>query len=146
MRSTLGTLTKQTIGRVRRRTSTKTRSIKLVVRSFFQKAYPRMVEILQLLGAGGLMMLPTQRDLESPIGPDIERYYQAAAATAPERIALFRLAWDVAGSAWGSRQVLYERFFSGDPVRLLAARFQSYDKAPYKARVRVFLEDTWTSR
>jgi hypothetical protein len=33
MRSTLSTLTKQTIGRVRRRTSTKTRSMTLVVRS-----------------------------------------------------------------------------------------------------------------
>jgi hypothetical protein len=33
MRSTLSTLTKQTMGRVRRRTSTKQRSITLVVRS-----------------------------------------------------------------------------------------------------------------
>ena len=34
---------------------------------------------------------------------------------------LFRLAWDVAGSAFGSRQVLYERFFASDP--LTRARF-----------------------
>src|SRR5271157_5687666 len=34
IRSTLGTLTKQTMGRVRRRTSTKQRSMILVVRSF----------------------------------------------------------------------------------------------------------------
>ena len=37
MRSTLATFTKQTVGSVRRRTSTKTRSIKLVVRSFLQR-------------------------------------------------------------------------------------------------------------
>src|SRR5450755_4810987 len=34
MRSTLSTFTKHTLGRVRRRTSTKQRSIRLVVRSF----------------------------------------------------------------------------------------------------------------
>jgi len=37
MRSTLSTFTKHTIGRVRRRTSTKQRSITLVVRSFFHR-------------------------------------------------------------------------------------------------------------
>src|SRR3990172_4902648 len=37
IRSTLCTLTKQTMGRVRRRTSTKQRSMTLVVRSFFQR-------------------------------------------------------------------------------------------------------------
>ena len=29
---------------------------------------------------------------------------------------LFRLAWDIAGSSFGSRQVLYERFFASDPL------------------------------
>src|ERR1700738_1205320 len=37
MRSTLSTFTKHTMGRVRRRTSTKQRSITLVVRSFRQR-------------------------------------------------------------------------------------------------------------
>ncbi len=37
MRSTLATLTKQTMGRVRLRTSTKQRSMRLVVRTFFHK-------------------------------------------------------------------------------------------------------------
>ena len=112
----------------------------LAMRSFFPTVYPRLVEILQLLGASGLMMTPTHRDLESPAAPDIEKYYQAAAAAAPERIQLFRLAWEIAGSTWGSRQVLYERFFSGDPVRLSAARFMGYDTQPYKERVRQFLD------
>src|SRR5438105_15372120 len=37
MRSTLATLTKQTMGRVRLRTSTKQRSMTLVVRTFFHR-------------------------------------------------------------------------------------------------------------
>jgi 4-hydroxyphenylacetate 3-monooxygenase len=99
-----------------------------------------MISHLQQLGAGGLMLLPTAKDLASGIGPDIRRYYQAANAGADDRIRLFRLAWDIVGSTWGSRQELYERFFSGDPVRLMSARYQSYDKEPYRERVRGFLE------
>jgi hypothetical protein len=41
MRSTLAPLTKQTMGRVRRRT-TKTRSIKLVVRGFLQSGLGKL--------------------------------------------------------------------------------------------------------
>ncbi|HEY5566440.1 MAG TPA: 4-hydroxyphenylacetate 3-hydroxylase C-terminal domain-containing protein [Gammaproteobacteria bacterium] len=51
----------------------------------------------------------------------IERYYQAARAEAFDRIPLFRLAWDASLSAFGSRQVLYECFFFGDPVRMAGA-------------------------
>ena len=59
---------------------------------------------------------------------------------APERIQLFRLAWDIVGSAFGSRQVLYERYFSGDPVRLTAGRYLTYAKAPLLERVCAFLQ------
>jgi 4-hydroxyphenylacetate 3-monooxygenase len=71
--------------------------------------------------------------------PLIERYYQAARMPAAERIRLFRLAWDLALSAFGSRQVLYERFFFGDPVRMQMATFASYDRQPVIDRVREFL-------
>jgi 4-hydroxyphenylacetate 3-monooxygenase len=55
-------------------------------------------------------------------------------------VKLFRLAWDIACSAFGGRQVLYERFFAGDP--LSRARFlQSlYPKDALIARVREFLD------
>jgi aromatic ring hydroxylase len=108
-------------------------------RTMFPVFYPRMVEILQLLGAGGYMMTPGERDLAGPLRADIERYYQAATAPARERIQLFRLAWDIVGNAFGSRQLLYERYFSGDPVRLTAGRYLSYDKEPLMERVRAFL-------
>lgn len=108
-------------------------------RNMFTWMYPRMVEILQLLGASGMMARPTQADLGSPLRPVIEKYYQAARADAVERIKLFRLAWDVALSAFGSRQVIYERFFFGDPVRMQMATFGSYDRRPYMERVRQFL-------
>jgi 4-hydroxyphenylacetate 3-monooxygenase len=80
-----------------------------------------MVEIIQQIGASGLVAMPTQQDVMGPLVEDIKKYYQAARADAFDRIPLFRLAWDTAMSAFGSRQVLYERFFFGDPVRMAGA-------------------------
>lgn len=111
-----------------------------VARNLFPRFYPRMVEIIQLLGASGLMALPTEADLRGEAGPDIERYLQARSAPAAERVRLFRLAWDAALSSFGARQALYERFFFGDPVRMMSALYSVYDKEPAMERIRAFLE------
>ncbi len=109
-------------------------------RNVYIRMYPRMVEILQQLAASGLMTIPTERDLAGPQADTIRTYYQAARADAAGRIRLFRLAWDIAVSAFGGRQILYERFFFGDPVRMASAMFNSYDRKPYMEQVREFLE------
>ncbi|MDR7584791.1 MAG: 4-hydroxyphenylacetate 3-monooxygenase, oxygenase component [Armatimonadota bacterium] len=108
-------------------------------RNMFTWMYPRMVEIVQLLGASGLMARPTRADLEGPLAEAVEKYHQAARLPARDRVRLFRLAWDLALSAFGSRQVLYERFFFGDPVRMQMATFAAYDRRPYVERVWAFL-------
>ena len=109
-------------------------------RMLFPRLYPRMVEMIQLLAASGLMALPTEADLQNPaLAPLIDKYFQAARADARERIKLFHLAWDVAASAFGARQVLYERFFFGDPVRMAGAMFAGHDRRAYMDRVRDFL-------
>jgi 4-hydroxyphenylacetate 3-monooxygenase len=90
-------------------------------RNLFPRLYPRMVEIIQQIGASGLVAMPMEADLKGPLVEDIRRYYQAARADAFDRIPLFRLAWDASLSAFASRQVLYERFFFGDPVRMAGA-------------------------
>ncbi|KMJ57549.1 4-hydroxyphenylacetate 3-monooxygenase [Bacillus sp. LL01] len=94
----------------------------------FPKVYPRFIEILQLLGASGLVSIPTERDLQSPIRADIDQYLQSATTDAQTRIKLFRLAWDVSMSAFGSRQTLYERFFFGCPTRLAMGLYHEYDR------------------
>ncbi|MCL6595642.1 MAG: 4-hydroxyphenylacetate 3-monooxygenase, oxygenase component [Firmicutes bacterium] len=111
-----------------------------VARNLFPRMYPRIVEIVQLLGASGLMALPTEADMVGEAAADIAKYLQARTAPARERVRLFRLAWDASLSAFGSRQVLYERFFFGDPVRMMSALYNVYDKEPAMERVRAFLE------
>jgi 4-hydroxyphenylacetate 3-monooxygenase len=70
--------------------------------------------------------MPTEQDLKGPLAEDIKTYYQAARAEAFDRIPLFRLAWDTSISAFAGRQVLYERFFFGDPVRMAGALVTSH--------------------
>jgi 4-hydroxyphenylacetate 3-monooxygenase len=113
----------------------------LTARSFFPEVYPRLVEILQILGSSGLANIPSQASVESPdLVEDIERYYQGATLGGRERIRLFRLAWDIACSSFGGRQVLYERYFAGDFYRNVAVHYMNHDKRPYTDRVRAFLE------
>jgi 4-hydroxyphenylacetate 3-monooxygenase len=109
-------------------------------RNLYPRVFPMLRTIIQQLSASGLMALPTEETMKNgEIRPDIDMYYQAKNTSAEERIRLFRLAWDIAGSAFGSRQELYERFFFGDPVRMASALYNWYDKEPYKERVREFL-------
>jgi len=108
-------------------------------RNYFPKIYPRLIEILQLIGSSGLMATPSERDLKSDLADDIERYYQSATLMGKERVRLFRLAWDLACSSFAGRQVLYERFFAGDPFMLMANRFAAYDKSEVVARVKALL-------
>jgi 4-hydroxyphenylacetate 3-monooxygenase len=109
-------------------------------RNWYPKTYQRFPEILRKLGASGLMAIPAQADVEGAARDDVARYFQSARLDGPERIRLFRLAWDLSLSAFAGRQSLYEYFFFGDPVRMAGALVRSYDREPYRERVREFLE------
>jgi 4-hydroxyphenylacetate 3-monooxygenase len=110
-----------------------------ITRNLFMTAYPRMVEILQLLGSSSFMIVPSDADFRGPLAPDIEQYLATDAATARDRVKLFRLAWDIAGSAFGSRQVLYERFFASDPLTRARILNLIYPKEEVMKRVLDFL-------
>jgi 4-hydroxyphenylacetate 3-monooxygenase len=112
-----------------------------ITRNLFMTAYPRMVEILQLLGSSSFLLTPDHADFQSPLAADIEQYLATDTATARDRVKLFRLAWDIAGSAFGSRQVLYERFFASDPLNRARTLIAIYPKEETMERVRAFLRN-----
>jgi len=108
-------------------------------RNLMMTCYPRMIEILQLLGSSSFLLTPSEKDFAGPLQPDIEQYLATDNTEARERVKLFRLAWDVAGNAFGSRQVLYERFFASDPLTRARAMAAVYPKGEVIERVREFL-------
>ncbi|MBS2970336.1 4-hydroxyphenylacetate 3-monooxygenase, oxygenase component [Metabacillus sp. KIGAM252] len=95
---------------------------------FHSKLYPRYIEILQLIGAGGFMTIASEEDFESELGEKAEHYLQGAAIDGKMKTALFRLAWDVTMSSFGGRQTQYERFFFGDPIRLSSSLYKFYPR------------------
>jgi 4-hydroxyphenylacetate 3-monooxygenase len=109
-------------------------------RNLYPRLYQRFPEILRKLGASGLMATPTQADVTGSAAADIETYLQAAALGGADRVKLFRLVWDTCISAFSGRQALYEYYFFGDPVRMAGAYVSSYDREPYQAAVRAFLD------
>ena len=108
-------------------------------RNLFMTAYPRMIEILQLLGSSSFLLTPSEKDFAGPLAGDIQQYLATDSIPAKDRVKLFRLAWDLAGNAFGSRQVLYERFFASDPLTRARAMAAVYPKGEVMERVLEFL-------
>src|SRR5919106_3506422 len=108
-------------------------------RNLMMTCYPRMIEILHLLGSSSFLIQPSEKDFQGPLRADIEQYLATDNVVAEDRVRLFRLAWDVAGNAFGSRQVLYERFFASDPLTRARAMAAIYPKDQMMQRVREFL-------
>lgn len=104
------------------------------MRTQFHKMYSRMLEVIKILGAGGLLATPTEKDLHSMIADDIAKYYKGANVPADRRIQLFKLAWDLVGSAFGQRSEQYERYYAGDPIRITATHYLVYNKEPLIAK------------
>ena len=109
-------------------------------RNLYPRLYQRFPEILRKLGASGLMATPTEADISGPAAADIASYLQSATLGGADRVRLFRLVWDTCISAFSGRQALYEYYFFGDPVRMAGALVSGYDREPYQAAVRAFLE------
>ena len=107
---------------------------------FGRTVYPRMIEIIQLLGTSSLMALPAEADFDTDIAREVNQYLATDTTNARDRAKLFHLAWDASCSAFSGRQVLYERMFGGNPVRNSMMLFNSYDREPFKRQVREFLE------
>lgn len=106
----------------------------------FPKLYPRMLEIIQLLGASGLVMIPGEDDFRSEAADDIGRYLRGIDSSAKDRIGLFRLAWEMSSSSFAGRQSLYERFFFGDAVKVSTRLYNSYsEKDTFAETVKRFL-------
>ncbi|QDP39589.1 4-hydroxyphenylacetate 3-monooxygenase, oxygenase component [Radiobacillus deserti] len=112
-----------------------------VASNTFPRIYPRLTEILQSLGASGMITIPSENDFNSEIKYDLHQYVQGKNADAETRVKVFRLAWDLTMSAFGTRETLYERYFFGDPVRLSSLLYKTYPKEELVQNVKEFLGD-----
>lgn len=98
----------------------------------------RTNEIIKLLGAHNLLATPEAAAFDHPqLAAKLRQYLPGARGmAAEERAKLFRTAWDFVGSAYGSRNELYERFYLASASRtlalnhMLAQREREWDAVP----------------
>ncbi|NNE86047.1 MAG: 4-hydroxyphenylacetate 3-monooxygenase, oxygenase component [Alphaproteobacteria bacterium] len=109
--------------------------------TMFWKMYARQCEIIQTLGAGGFVAVPSYAEVAGDMAGDVERYFQSANADANSRVRLMRLAFDAALSSFAGRQKLYEQYYTGDPMRTQAMLFSMFPKDPHLERIQAMLDD-----
>lgn len=83
------------------------------LRASLPQWFPRVNEILQLIGSHNLLAVASSGMLAEPsLRPLIDHYLRGAGpVTAEERSRIFRLAWDFTSSSLANRIELYERFY-----------------------------------
>ena len=104
--------------------------------------YPRLVELVQLIGSSSLMATPCEADFNNGIAGDVSQYFQTINLDSKDRVALYRLAHDVAVSGFGNRQALYERFFFGPQNIMAGIYFDLYNKDEMIERVDALLKSS----
>lgn len=98
------------------------------VRYHFPKWYQRMVNIIQSLSAGSMLAVPHQGDFGNENATVIRESLQTASLNASDRCFLLNLAWDLSGDGFGQRQLVYEKYHAGDPIRIAAMHYATYPK------------------
>ena len=103
------------------------------LRSTLPYWFPRVNEIIRVLGSHNMFAAPTHAQMRDPeLKPLIDRYLRGAGdVNAEQRVGVFRLAWDFVGSALASRNEQYERFYlaSGPRNRQLHEAFADPTRA-----------------
>ncbi len=89
------------------------------LRAILPTWFPRVGEILTLIGSHNLLATPSEGHFDDPAMAElVGRYLRGANGIgAKERARIFRLAWDFVGTALAGRNELYERFYLASGAR-----------------------------
>ena len=92
--------------------------------------HSQIVDLLRELCGGGVFQMPASITVmhDKELRKDFEAYFQTPQMNAPDRMKLFRLAWDVVGSEFAGRQQQYEKFYAGASFII---RNHSFREAPW---------------
>lgn len=117
------------------------RSLAATLWIFIPQAQMRAAEVIRQVSGSGLIMTPTEKDFANPeIAPYVEKYLQGKGVPAKRRVQLFKLAWDMLGEQFGSRQLQYEWFYAGDPYFTRSRFYHSPVVKQHKAMVDKLLQ------
>jgi len=96
-----------------------------------QEHHTEIIDILRTLAGAAPLQMPASIELVSdPALKDrFDRWWGTASMPAFERYKLYKLVWDLIGSEFAGRHMLYERFYAGNSI---IVRNQSDREAPWE--------------
>jgi 4-hydroxyphenylacetate 3-monooxygenase len=107
--------------------------------SWCTENYAEICEKIRELMGAGVFLMPADASFltDKSLRETFDIYWQAQNCSAIDRLKLFRLAWDLLGSEFGSRHAQYERFYAGPSF---VVRDHSYRECPWP-RFHAIVED-----
>lgn len=106
----------------------------LVGRIYAIEREPHVLQALREVCGSGILMAPAQADLANAAAGDyLRRYLVGEDERAPDRFRLLQLAWDYVADSFGSRQLLFDMYNTGDLHSNKLRLAQDYDTRPLTA-------------
>jgi 4-hydroxyphenylacetate 3-monooxygenase len=112
--------------------ATPNRRIMYAALNWCQEHHSEIIDTLRTLLGGIPLLMPASIDVlgDPDLGRTFERWWKTPSIDATERHKLYKLAWDLVGSEFAGRHMLYEKFYAGNS---LVVRNQSDREAPWEA-------------
>jgi 4-hydroxyphenylacetate 3-monooxygenase len=111
--------------------ATPNRRIMYAALNWCQEHHTEIVDILRTLLGGYPLVMPASIGVmtDGPLRERFERWWKTPSIEAVERHKLYKLAWDLVGSEFAGRHMLYEKFYAGSSI---VVRNQSDREAPWE--------------
>ena len=111
--------------------ATPNRRIMYAALNWCQEHHTEIVDTLRTLLGGYPLVMPASIDVitDPELRDRFERWWKTPTIEAIERHKLYKLAWDIVGSEFAGRHMLYEKFYAGSSI---VVRNQSDREAPWE--------------
>lgn len=112
--------------------ATPNRRIMYAALNWCQEHHSEIIDTLRTLLGGYPMVMPASIDVltDDALRDRFERWWKTTTIGAVERLKLYKLAWDLCGSEFAGRHMLYEKFYAGNSI---IVRNQSDREAPWQS-------------
>ncbi|MFB9769144.1 4-hydroxyphenylacetate 3-hydroxylase N-terminal domain-containing protein [Lactiplantibacillus modestisalitolerans] len=97
------------------------------VRSTLPEYYEEALKVAQHLAAGSMVGVPGFKEFNGDNGPILEQALGTSKATAKERAKFLNLVFDLTTAGFGQRQLMYEYYHGGDPMRIRSQHYAGED-------------------
>jgi 4-hydroxyphenylacetate 3-monooxygenase len=112
--------------------ATPNRRIMYAALNWCREHHSEIIDILRTLAGGLPLQMPASVDVldDASLRDQFERWWSTPSIDALRRMKLYKLTWDLIGSEFAGRHMLYEKFYAGHSV---IVRNQNDREAPWSA-------------